>query len=127
MNRSLIRLTSAASFILAVSVALADDNSVGKKVDQGTLDGRSGNVYHQAIPEMRLVNLDVTGDGDGDIDCWVYAPTGRKVGEDTSISDGCNISFFSFESGMYNIQVMNTGEKSTMFQLTLKWSIASGA
>lgn len=53
--------------------------------------------------------ITVTGDGDTDLDLFVYDESGNLVGSDTGGSDDCRVRFFPKWSGVFKIKIKNLG------------------
>ena len=51
----------------------------------------------------------IVGDGDNDLDLYVYNENGELVGSDTDYSDRCYVSFYPYYTKSYKIVVKNRG------------------
>ena len=67
--------------------------------------------------EVTLV--EVTGDGDGDIDCRVFDENGGLVGIDTRPVDGCIISLRPRWTGPFVLKITNEGEVASLYSLRI--------
>ena len=63
--------------------------------------------------------LVVEGDGDTDLDCYVYDRFGRLVGVDDDGTDFCVIGFENAGAGRVRIQVRNLGGVYNRYRLSL--------
>ena len=54
----------------------------------GSVDAGARNVHTMWIGEYDNFVM-VRGDGDTDLDCWLYDSTGRRVSSDTNTTDFC--------------------------------------
>lgn len=61
----------------------------------------------------------VDGDGDTDLDCWVYDRYGNLLGEDTDSTDLCLIRFRNPSSGVLTIRITNLGEVYNRYELSV--------
>jgi hypothetical protein len=52
----------------------------------------------------------VMGDGDTDLDLYVYDPVGRLVGYDDDETDDCLVRFYARMTGTYKIKVVNRSD-----------------
>ena len=53
------------------------------------------------------VAIGLVGDGDTDLDLYVYDPFGRLVGYDDDRTDHCLVRFYARYTGTYTIKVVN--------------------
>ncbi len=51
----------------------------------------------------------ISGDGDTDLDLFVYDANGNLIGSDTDGSDDCVVRFMPFWTGTFRIEVRNLG------------------
>ena len=51
----------------------------------------------------------VSGDGDTDLDLYVYDENGNLVASDTNGSDDCKVRFYPKRNGTFKIKVKNLG------------------
>jgi hypothetical protein len=61
----------------------------------------------------------VDGDGDTDLDCWVYDRFGNLLGRDTDTTDLCIIRFHNPTSGNLRIVIRNLGSVYNEYELTV--------
>jgi hypothetical protein len=61
----------------------------------------------------------VNGDGDTDLDCWVYDRFGRLLGSDTDGTDLCIIRFNHPSAGDLRIRIRNLGNVYNEYELTV--------
>jgi hypothetical protein len=61
----------------------------------------------------------VNGDGDTDLDCWVYDRFGNLLGSDTDSSDLCIVDFHNPSSGNLTIRIENLGRVYNRYVLTV--------
>ena len=53
------------------------------------------------------VTIALVGDGDTDLDLYVYDPLGRLMGYDDDLTDRCLVRFQAYIPGRYTIRVVN--------------------
>ena len=56
-----------------------------------------------------LAEVAVLGDGDNDLDLYVYNENGELVGSDTDYTDRCYVSFYPYYTKSYKVVVINRG------------------
>lgn len=62
----------------------------------------------------------VDGDGDTDLDCWVYDRFGTLLGSDTDGTDLCIIAFNHRSSGVLEIVISNLGGVYNEYELSVE-------
>jgi hypothetical protein len=87
-----------------------------------------GDAKPQAMYRMSL-NLDttktvitVTGDGKGDMDCYLYEgrfPNATFVTRDDSSRDGCRLEVTAKKAGLYQLLVQNTSDKTEHYTVVV--------
>lgn len=64
----------------------------------------------------------VIGDGDGDLDLWVYdGNTGNQIGSDTDLSSVCLVNWTTRYEGPFTIKVKNVGTVWERFYVLANW------
>lgn len=64
----------------------------------------------------------VAGDGDGDLDTWVYdANTGGEIGKDTDNTSTCLIQWVTRFEGPFKIRVRNVGQQWENYVVLANW------
>jgi hypothetical protein len=103
-----IAMTLVIATSLSVTTALAKGDRTIKcgdfRVRAGDTDYFKFNFYRG---EMGAVVL--KGDGDTDLDVYVYNEYGDLVGKDEDYSDGCVVSWYVYRSASYTVKVVNRG------------------
>jgi hypothetical protein len=61
----------------------------------------------------------VDGDGDTDLDCWVYDRFGTLLGRDTDDTDLCVIRFRNASAGELTIRIRNLGGVYNQYDLSV--------
>jgi hypothetical protein len=89
---------------------------VGGSITRGNDDGftvvrpHTTDVIKATILGGQWAHVGVIGDGDTDLDLYVYDPLGRLVGSDDDPTDDCLVSFFATMTGTYTIKVVNRSD-----------------
>jgi hypothetical protein len=74
-------------------------------------------VWRVWAPAGALVDVTVVGDGDTDLDLWVYSPSGRLLASDTDDTDICLGYFRMPMSGYIEIRIKNWGRVYNEYEL----------
>jgi len=59
----------------------------------------------------------ISGDGDTDLDLYVYDENGNLIGSDTDSSDDCVVRFHPRWTGSFRIEVRNLGRVYNQYQI----------
>jgi hypothetical protein len=107
MNRS--KLSSVARRSISVALAVATVAGAARAAD-GAFSGRvrayTTNTHRLYVgSETRVI---VDGDGDTDLDCWLYNPAGRLVSRDTDSTDYCVLA--APDVGTHRLVIRNFGD-----------------
>jgi hypothetical protein len=73
--------------------------------------------YVWAAAGQRRVTVE--GDGDTDLDCWVYDRYGNLLGRDVDDTDLCIIDFRHRSAGDLTIRIRNLGSVYNQYRLTV--------
>lgn len=60
----------------------------------------------------------ISGDGDTDLDLFVYDENGTLIASDTGGSDNCRVRFFPKKNGIFKIKVKNLGNVYNHYQFS---------
>ena len=80
----------------------ADDELLSKLLAQIETDGQSSS--RGAVTEIAI-----SGDGDTDLDLYVYDSNGNLIASDTDYSDDCYVSWVPKWTGRFVVKVVNRG------------------
>lgn len=61
----------------------------------------------------------VDGDGDTDLDCWVYDRFGTLLGSDTDSTDLCIVPVYHPSSGDLTVHIRNLGDVYNEYELSV--------
>lgn len=74
------------------------------------IDARSTrNFWIRDLRGGQYARIDVRGDGDTDLDCWLYDENGNLVASDTDYTDWCILEVRPRWTGPFRIRVSNLG------------------
>jgi hypothetical protein len=73
------------------------------------VNARGTDSYRISFKAGELAMIIVSGDGDTDLDLYVYDANGNLIGSDEDYSDDCVVSWVPKWTGMYTIKIKNRG------------------
>lgn len=71
--------------------------------------GNSNDNYQISFVEGRLAEILVSGDGDTDLDLYVYDSKGNLIEKDADYTDDCYVSWIPAWTGRFTVKVVNRG------------------
>lgn len=113
MKKSLMSLV--AMVALTVSSQVLANPVGGTKFEEGYL--KPGAILTADLPVYggETTQLIVVGDGDGDLDCFVYDSDGDLVDSDVGRADACAVEVTPREMSVYQFRVVNRGNITTKY------------
>jgi hypothetical protein len=81
----------------------------GPKQGRHSVQARSSDQFRLAFTGGRLAEILVSGDGDTDIDLYVYDANNNLIVSSEDYSDDCYVSWVPAWTGNYTIRVVNRG------------------
>lgn len=81
----------------------------GPKGQKDRVFGKDYNVYTVKFWSNELAEVCVSGDGDTDLDLYVYDSNGNLIGSDADYSDDCVVRWVPAWTGEFTIKVVNRG------------------
>ena len=117
LNRGRVRLIltlMAIGLILTTSVT-----SFAQQIYARTdvVRAHSTNVYHWTFVGREWEVLAVSGDGDTDLDLYVYDENGNLIAKDDDYSDDCLVRFIPRWTGRFTIKVVNRGHYTNRYTI----------
>jgi len=100
----------AAALTIAVIPQFATAGVIGgRKMTREVVKSRSSDYYTVSCYGGEYTRVIVAGDGDTDLDVYVYDSSGDLIKSDTDSSDKCVVYFKPYRSGRFIIKVVNRG------------------
>lgn len=100
----------------AVLLALIDDVNRdvrgavgGPKYANGRVEARDYNVYNIVFRAGEIANIMVIGDGDTDLDLYVYDINDNLIVKDNDYTDDCVCTWIPSRTGPFRIMIVNRG------------------
>ena len=81
----------------------------GPKYAYGKVYGRSYTYYDAKFWANEIAEVAVSGDGDTDLDLYVYDENGNLIASDTDYTDDCYVRFCPRWTGLFRIKIVNRG------------------
>jgi hypothetical protein len=113
-----------------VKALIDTEASKAKSSSAGTLGATEGPVVHiDAVGPRRIDTYTVTfrggqvarvaaiGDGDTDLDLYIYDENGQEVVRDTDSSDNCVVQWTPKWTGEFRVKVVNLGYEANAYML----------
>jgi len=69
----------------------------------------STNTHTMYVQNGQRISVRLTGDGDTDLDLFIFDPSGNQVGSDLSTDDDETASFVARRAGTYRVEIRNLG------------------
>lgn len=81
----------------------------GPKRSYSHVYAKSSDTYTAKFWANELAEVLVSGDGDTDLDLYVYDENGNLIASDTDYTDDCYVRFFPAWTGLFRIKIVNRG------------------
>ena len=89
----------------------------GEKGQNDVVYGRSYNDYVVAFKKGIIAQIGVSGNGNSDLDLYVYDEYGHLIVCDNDYSDDCYVSWYPSWTGNYLVRVVNQGTYRNYFTI----------
>jgi len=76
-------------------------------------------VYHEIFHSNETVNLWVSGDGDTDLDLYVYDENGNLICSDTDTTDEMLCSWTPRWTGEFRLEIVNLGDVYNQYTISI--------
>ena len=107
----LIGSTSAAAFASPIR---------GRLVDMTRAQARSTVFYNEVFRGGEVTTISIVGDGDTDLDLYVYDSNGNLIASGVGLSDRETVSIVPFATGNFRVEVRNLGNVWNQFTITMR-------
>lgn len=78
---------------------------------------KSSDVYHMRFRAHETAEIAVSGDGDTDLDLYVYDSSGNLIESDDDLTDECYVSWTPRWTGTFRVEVVNRGSVYNSYSL----------
>ena len=117
-----MKLVKTLCLALALTFAFAPLADAGRMGGPGSDTARCeayGSVtYHERFYGGETAVVSIAGDGDTDLDLFVYDGAGRLVAQGIGLSDRETVRFYVPAAGTYRVVVRNLGGVYNLYRLT---------
>lgn len=84
-------------------------NVNGASYDEVNVPAHGTVTYYASFRANQLAEVAVVGDGDTDLDLYVYDANGNLIGSDIDYTDACYVRWVPAWTGRFTIKIMNRG------------------
>lgn len=81
----------------------------GPKIAEDRVNANDYDIYYIRFYGEELAEVAVIGDGDTDLDLYIYDDSGHLIESDTDYSDDCYVSWYPKWTGTFKVKVKNRG------------------
>lgn len=111
------RSAMAAALVLALSGAGGAGEKGGPKGGSHIVGGERTHWFEMTFEGSESALIIVSGDGDTDLDLYVYDEFGNEVASDNDWTDQCLVSWTPIWTGKFTIKVVNRGGRANLYRL----------
>src|SRR5262249_5594353 len=102
--------------VASAAPASATRGAVGGPTWHADITGaRATDSYRVMFRKMEPAIVQVSCDGDTDLDCWVYDESGNIIDSDTGPSDDCSLRWTPAWTGPFRIKIKNFGREANLY------------
>ncbi len=106
--------------VLAVASTARAEGPHGTILKAETVLAYSTDVYRVTFYGGEVASVGVVGDGDTDLDLFVYDGYGNRIASDTGPTDNCLVRFVPLVTRTYTIKVVNRGGVRNRYLIAVK-------
>jgi len=81
------------------------------------VDAYGSDIYYMTFRAGEKGEVAVIGDGDTDLDLYVYDENGNLISSDTDYTDDCYVSFYPRWTGRFRVKIVNRGRVYNQYLL----------
>jgi hypothetical protein len=115
------KMALALGLVVVAAVGSASNASPvdGRKFDIEVVNAYSSVTYTEYFSAGELTTVYVSGDGDTDLDLFIYDENGVLVDSDTAFGDECVATVVPNWTGRFTIEVRNLGSVYNQYTLNI--------
>ena len=84
------------------------------------VSGHSTDIYEVKLSGEEPTNIGIQGDGDTDLDCFVYDDNGHLIDSVENLSDTCSFGFTPLWPGQFTLRIRNRGKVNNQYILAIE-------
>lgn len=119
MKRLVARILVAAVVVVGAFAPAMAGAVGGPRYGQYRLGANSTHTFKVAFRGGEQARVILSGDGDTDLDVYVYDWYGNRVAVDADYTDDCYVSWYVPRAGVYTIRVVNRGDVYNDYELAM--------
>lgn len=121
LNAQKPQILEAASEAKAAFTMASEASGASERIGPAFFEVGAGSVrYHTyRVTAGERIRIELRGDGDTDLDMYVYSPDGTLIDEQASYSDAESSNFRSYRSGMITVKIVNCGNVYNRYNLSV--------
>ena len=89
----------------------------GPKYDVHAVLANSTDVFQVSFNGKEEAAVVISGDGDTDLDLFVYDENGNLIDSDTEVGDDCVVRFIPRWTGKFRIEIRNLGSVYNQYEI----------
>lgn len=107
--KGLAKVITVLALVASVSMPVFAGAVTGARADQFRLSAGATHTFNMTFYGGELATVVVEGDGDTDLDVYVYDAVGNLITKDDDYSDYCVVKWRPYWTGVFRIKVVNRG------------------
>lgn len=89
----------------------------GARHDIHRVEALDADLFELTFTEKREAIVSIAGDGETDLDLYIYDRHGNLIVCDEGTSDSCTVRFWPFRTGTFRIVVRNRGKVFNVYKI----------
>ena len=118
MTRVLAMIAGLLMGVLALGSPSLAGSATGPTRTAEQVKGNGTDVYNMTFVAGKPAVIEVRGDGDTDLDLYVFDSSGILIGKDDDLTDHCLVRFQPRWTGKFQIKIVNRGSLVNNYLVT---------
>lgn len=110
------KFTAVLFFVLTGATVFAGASG-GPKESKTSVKANGTDRFEVSFNGGEMAQVTVAGDGDTDLDLYVYDANGNLVAKDDGSSDNCTCRWYPRWDGKFTIKVVNRGDVYNVYEI----------
>jgi hypothetical protein len=116
-NAAMLELAANVEKKMAAAAEGTRGNIAGAVSHVDRVDAYGSDVYYMTFRAGEKGEVGLIGDGDTDLDLYVYDENGNLIASDTDYTDDCYVSFYPRWTGRFKVKIVNRGRVYNQYLL----------